>query len=303
MVKTLIVVLGPTGVGKSDLSIRLAQFFKTEIISSDSRQIFRELSIGTAVPPPSDLQKVKHHLIHSHSVHDYYSASQFEEDALKILDQIFKEKNVAVLTGGSMFYIDAVCNGIDDLPHIDQKLRARLIFDYQEKGIEHLRLQLKQMDPAYYSSVDLKNHKRILHALEICLMTGKPYSSFRKEEKKERPFQTIKIGLNMDREILYERINQRVDRMIREGLEEEAKQYYPLKTLNSLNTVGYKELFAYFEGKTSLEEAVDLIKRNSRHYARKQLTWFRKDPEINWFLPSQENEIINFVAEKITEWE
>ena len=301
MVKTLIVVLGPTGIGKSDLSIRLARFFKTEIISSDSRQIFRELSIGTAVPSPSDLQKVKHHLIHSHSVHDDYNASRFEEDALKILNQIFEKKNVAVLTGGSMFYIDAVCNGIDDLPNVDPKIRGRLIAEYEEKGIEHLRLQLKKMDPVYYSNVDLKNSKRILHALEICLMTGKPYSSFRKDEKKKRPFRTIKIGLNTDRKMLYQRINQRVDRMIGEGLVNEAKQNYPFRGLNALNTVGYKELFAYFEGKTNLEEAIDLIKRNSRRYARKQLTWFRKDTEINWFLPDQENKIIDFLVEKLTE--
>ena len=299
MGKTLIVILGPTGIGKSDLSIRLSQYFDTEIISADSRQIFRELSIGTAVPPVSDLQKVKHHLIHSHSVHDYYSASQFEEDALKILQELFREKDTAIMTGGSMFYIDAICHGIDDLPAIDQTLRAELVSEYQEKGLEHIRHQLKNLDPDYYAKVDLKNPKRILHALEICLITGSPYSSFRKEQKKERPFSTLKIGLHLDREELYERINRRVDRMIKEGLEEEARKAYPLRELNSLNTVGYKEFFAYFDGETSLAEAIELIKRNSRHYARKQMIWFRKDPVIHWFTPNQEEEITNFILEKI----
>jgi len=299
MEKTLIVLLGPTGVGKSDLSIRLAQYFHTEIISSDSRQVYRELSIGTAVPPLTDQQKVKHHLIHSHSIHEYYSASHFEDDVLKILQQLFKEKNIAIMTGGSMLYIDAVCNGMDNLPDADQRLRAQLTRDFEEKGIEHLRLQLEQLDPDYYAIVDLKNPKRILHALEVCLTTGKPYSSFLTKSKKERPFNIIKIGLNIEREKLYERINRRVDQMMGKGLEKEALGVYSLKHLNSLNTVGYKELFTFFDGAGSKEEAIELIKRNSRHYARRQLTWFRRDQEINWFLPEQAEEIIQFIKRQI----
>lgn len=300
MKKTLIVLLGPTGVGKSNLSIRLAQYFHTEIISSDSRQVYRELSIGTAVPPLADLQKVKHHLIHSHSIGDYYNASHFEGDVLRILQQLFKEKNMVIMTGGSMLYIDAVCNGMDNLPNADQKLRAELTRDYEEKGVEHLRLRLKQLDPDYYAVVDLKNPKRLIHALEVSLTTGKPYSSFRTSSKKERPFSTVKIGLNLERQELYERINSRVEQMIGDGLEEEARRVYPLRHLNSLNTVGYKELFSFFDGLITREEATELIKRNSRRYARRQLTWFRRDQEINWFRPEQEQEIIQFIQNQLT---
>ncbi|MEL7588185.1 MAG: tRNA (adenosine(37)-N6)-dimethylallyltransferase MiaA [Prolixibacteraceae bacterium] len=300
MKKTLIVVLGPTGVGKSKLSIKLAQYFRTEIISSDSRQVYSELSIGTAVPPEVDLQKVKHHLIHSHSVHDDYNASQFEKDVLAILDHLFREKDTAVMTGGSMLYIDAVCHGMDRLPDADPELRSRLIRDFNEKGIEHLRLQLKKLDPHYYSVADLKNPKRLLHAIEVCLITGKTYTSLRTNQKKERLFRIIKIGLNLERGELYERINRRVDQMIEEGLEQEARHVYPLRNLNSLNTVGYKELFAYFDGETDRDKAIELIRRNSRHYARRQLTWFRRDQDIAWFRPEQEKEIIHYVESKLT---
>ena len=299
MKKTLIVLLGPTGVGKSKLSIHLAQYFRTEIISSDSRQVYRELSVGTAVPPEADLQKVKHHLIHTHSIQDYYNASHFGEDVLEILRQLFREKEAVVMAGGSMLYIDAVCNGMDNLPDPDYTLRTELTRDYEEKGLEHLRLQLKQLDPDYYSVVDLKNPKRILHALEVCLTTGKPYSSFRTNPRKERPFTAIKVGLNLDRQELYERINKRVDHMMEEGLEEEARRVYPLRHLNSLNTVGYKELFSFFDGTIGKKEAVELIKRNSRHYARRQLTWFRRDHEIAWFRPEQETEIIRFINDQL----
>ncbi|WP_423129055.1 tRNA (adenosine(37)-N6)-dimethylallyltransferase MiaA [Gaoshiqia sp. Z1-71] len=299
MNKTLIVLLGPTGIGKSDISIRLAQHFHSDIISSDSRQIYRELSVGTAVPPPHDLQTVKHHLIHSHSVYDYYSASRFEKDALQILETIFEVNDLAIMTGGSMLYIDVVCKGIDDIPDADPKLRAELVAEYEEKGIEHLRLQLKQLDPQYYEQVDLKNHKRLLHALEICLATGRTYSSFRTEQVKKRPFDILKIGLNCEREELYARINRRVEKMMEAGLEEEARRVYPLRHLNSLNTVGYKELFSWFDGETDRETAIELIKRNSRHYARKQLTWFRKDQDINWFTPGDEREIIRFIQNKL----
>ncbi len=298
MGKTLVVVLGPTGVGKSNLSIRIAQYFHTDIISSDSRQFYRELSIGTAVPPEADLKKIKHHLIHSHSVHEYYSASHFETDVLHILERLFAEKDLVIMTGGSMLYIDAVCNGMDNLPDADQLLRAELTQEFREKGIEHLRLKLKQLDPDYYAVADLKNPKRLLHALEVCLSTGKPYSSFLTGPKKERPFRILKIGLNLEREELYERINKRVDQMIAEGLEEEARRVYALRHLNPLNTVGYKELFAWFDGTLSREQAIDLIKRNSRNYARRQLTWFRRDKQINWFRPEQQNEIIDFIQKE-----
>ncbi len=300
MSKTLVVLLGPTGIGKSDLSINLAKYFNTEIISSDSRQVYRELSIGTAVPPPEDLQQVKHHLIHSHSIYDYYSASKFEQDVLKILDDLFKEKNVVIMTGGSMLYIDAVCKGIDDIPDADPKLREQLIQEYNEKGIEHLRITLKRLDPVFYEQVDLKNHKRLLHAIEICLIIGKPYSSLRTGNAKKRPFNIIKLGLKREREELYDRINKRVDQMIEMGQIEEARKVYPLRHLNSLNTVGYKELFSYFDREISLEKAIELIKRNTRHYAKKQLTWFRKDEEINWFHPDEENQIIHFIESKLS---
>lgn len=301
MQKTLLVLLGPTGIGKSDLGIQLAQHFHTEIISSDSRQIYRELSIGTAVPPSDDLKKVKHHLIHSHSITDYYSASRFEQETLQILDKLFARHDQVIMTGGSMLYIDAVCKGIDDIPDADPKLRAELIAEYEEKGIEHLRLQLKKLDPEYYAVVDLKNAKRLLHALEICLTTGKTYTSLRTNQGKERPFNILKIGLNRERAELYDRINQRVDLMMQMGLEDEARSVYHLRNLNALNTVGYKELFAWFDGETDRETAIELIKRNSRHYARKQLTWFRKDPTIHWFAPEQEQEIIRFIHEKINQ--
>ncbi|RKD87806.1 tRNA (adenosine(37)-N6)-dimethylallyltransferase MiaA [Mangrovibacterium diazotrophicum] len=300
MSKTVIVVLGPTGIGKSDLSIRIAQHFHTEIISADSRQIYKELAIGTAVPPADDLQKVKHHLIHNHSIHDYYSAALFEKEALETIDELFTTKDVLVVTGGSMMYIDALCKGMDDIPDADQQIRAQLMEEHQEKGLEHMRLRLKQLDPVYYEQVDLKNPKRILHALEVCLTSGKPYSSMRKDQKKERPFNILKIGLNRDRQELYDRINRRVDLMMEMGLEDEAKSVFEFHHLNSLNTVGYKELFAYFEGQQDKATAVELIKRNSRHYARKQLTWFRRDQEINWFQPEQEEEIIRFIDDKLT---
>ncbi len=299
MRKTLIVVLGPTGIGKSDLSIQIAQHFHTEIISADSRQIYKELEIGTAVPPTEDLAKVKHHLIHHRSIHDYYSAAVFEKEALQVIEDHFKAKDTLVMTGGSMMYIDALCNGIDDIPDADQKIRTQLFEEYKEKGLDHIRLQLKQLDPIYYDQVDLKNPKRILHALEICLTSGKTYSSMRTAKTIQRPFRIIKIGLNKDREELYERINLRVDKMLEMGLEAEARAVFDYHHLNSLNTVGYKELFAYFKGEITREQAIELIKRNSRRYAKKQLSWFRRDREINWFEPEQRNEIINLIEERL----
>lgn len=295
MPKTLIILLGPTGVGKTDLSIGIATHFATEIISCDSRQIYREMSIGTAVPDTNTLGKIKHHFIHSHSIHDYYNASKYEIEVLDRLDSLFQKFENIVMVGGSMLYIDAVCKGIDDLPEVDIELRNALIKRMNDEGIESLRAELRFLDPVYYAEVDLRNPKRILHALEICLMTGKPYSSFRTKQSKSRNFNIVKIGLNLDRAVLYDRINLRVDEMFSAGLEEEARKLYPFRHLNSLNTVGYRELFDYFDHKISLQEAKEKIRANSRKYARKQLTWFTGDSAINWFSPHAENEILSFL--------
>jgi tRNA dimethylallyltransferase len=295
----LIVIVGPTGIGKTALSIRLAQQFQSIIISGDSRQIYRELNIGTAKPTASELAQATHYLIGSHSITDYYSAWQFEQDVLQLSKLLFAQYNPLFLTGGSMMYIDALCNGIDELPTIDQELRDNLLKQYQTEGIEPFRRMLKQRDPVFYDQVDLQNHKRVIHAVEVCLMTGKPYSSMRTNQKQARPFNILKIGLEMNREELYNRINSRVDHMIEQGLIDEAKQLFHLRHLNALNTVGYKELFDYFEGNTTLEEAIELIKRNSRRYAKRQLTWFKRDKEISWFAPSEFDEISKFVQTSI----
>lgn len=298
---TLIVVLGPTGVGKSDISIQLAQYFCSEIISADSRQFFRELCIGTAVPSPEDLKAVPHHFIQTRSIHDYYNVSEYEAEALQLISQLFRNTNPLILTGGSMLYVDTVCKGIDDIPTVDPEIREEVIRWYQENGMEALRERLLAVDPEYYGIADLNNPKRLLHAVEIHQMTGKPFSSFRKSTVRQRPFHILKIGINQDRQLLYDRINQRVERMMEAGLLEEAKSVYPYRKLNSLNTVGYKELFSFLDGTCSLDEAVDLIKRNSRRYARKQLTWFRRDQEIKWFEPEQIQEIIAYVEHKMSE--
>lgn len=298
---TLIVVLGPTGVGKSDISIQLANYFSTDIISADSRQFFRELSIGTAVPSEEDLKSVIHHFIHSRSIHDYYNVSEYETEAIDLINQLFKTKNPLILAGGSMLYIDTICKGIDDIPTVTHEIRQEVIGWYVENGLEALQQRLLNLDPEYHGIVDLNNPKRLLHAVEICQMTGKTFTSFRKNTVRARPFRIVKIGINQNREILYQRINERVERMMDAGLQEEARSVYPYKHLNSLNTVGYKELFAYFDGNCTLDEAVDLIKRNSRKYARKQLTWFRRDNEITWFEPEQIQEIIAFTEQKLNE--
>lgn len=300
MAKTLFIITGPTAIGKTSLAVKTAKIFNTEIVSADSRQMFREISIGTAVPSPTELVEVKHHFIHSHSIQENYNASRFETEATLLLENLFSIYDTVVMAGGSMLYIDAICNGIDAMPDVDPELRKNLKTQLIQEGIESLRMQLKKLDPDYYSQVDLKNPARIVHALEICLMTGKPYSTFRTSPKKDRPFSIIKIGLDCDRAELHERINLRVDKMIEEGLEEEAKRFYPMKNLNALNTVGYREFFAHFNGEISKEKAVELIKRNTRRYARKQLTWFRKDPEMNWFHPQDEDKIIDFLKNKLT---
>jgi tRNA dimethylallyltransferase len=294
-VKYLIVILGPTGVGKTRVAIEVAKKLRTEIISCDSRQIYRELRIGTAVPTENELAEVKHHFIQCKSIYEYYNASIFEFEALDLLEELFRQYKWVVMAGGSGLYINAVCYGIDDLPAIDPGLRKELAEKYKNEGIESIRKQLKFLDPEYYSVVDLKNHKRILKALEVSIMTGKPYSSFLLHQIKERSFKILKIGLSMERDELYKNINDRVDRMIASGLLQEAKHYYKDKNLNSLNTVGYKELFDYLNNKITFETAVELIKRNTKNYARKQLSWFRKDRDIKWFNYNETNKIIDFI--------
>ncbi len=280
--KKLIVILGPTGVGKTDLSIDIANHLQCPIISADSRQIYKGLTIGTDAPTQEQLQRAKHYFIGSLSIDDYFSASQYENKVIELLADLHKSHNNVVMTGGSMMYIDAVCKGIDDIPSIDPFLREQLLEQYQKEGLDPIRMQLKLRDPIFYDQVDLKNHKRVIHALEVCIMTGKPYSSLRTNKVKERPFEIVRIGLKRPRHLLYERINARVDQMIERGLVEEALRFYPYKHLNSLNTVGYKELFMYFDGECTLEFAIDKIKQHSRNYARKQLSWYNRSDDIHW---------------------
>lgn len=297
--KSLIVLLGPTGVGKTELGLRIAEHFNTSIISSDSRQLYKELPIGTAAPTKEQLRCVKHYMVGILSLTDYYSASNFEEDVITLLDQLYQTTPTVVMSGGSMMYIDAVCRGIDDIPTVTPEIRDALYRQFGEEGLAPILEELQQKDPVHFEEVDRNNHKRVIHAVEICRMTGKPYSSFRTNRKKERPFQIIKVGLRRDREELYERINQRVDQMMEEGLLEEARSVYPFREYNSLNTVGYKELFHYLDGTWSLPFAVEKIKRNSRVYARKQMTWFKRDPEITWFHPDDLDPILSFLDERI----
>lgn len=291
----LVVLLGPTGVGKTDLCIRLADTFHVPIINADSRQIFAEIPIGTAAPTKEQLARVKHYFVGTHHLQDYYSASMFEQDALNIIQNEFLSHPCALMSGGSMMYIDAVCNGIDDIPTVDDKTRTWMKRRLAEEGLPALVQELKELDPEHYSIVDKQNPRRVVHALEICHMTGKTYTSFRTNSKKERPFRILKIGLNRPREELYDRINRRVDMMMADGWLDEARSVYPLRHLNALNTVGYKELFLYFDGTWSLEEAVERIKGNTRRYMRKQLTWFKRDAEIHWFTPDETDEIVALV--------
>ncbi len=299
--KTLIVILGATGVGKTESSIALAQKYNCPIISADSRQFYRELPIGTAAPTKKDLMAVKHYFVGSHSITDIYNAGMYEKDTILLLQTIFQKKKVALLVGGSMMYIDAVCNGLDDIPTVKDEIRNDWKEKYRQKGLEYIQNQLKKIDPKHYQSVDLKNPKRILHALEICTQTGRPYSTFRTGKIKQRDFRIIKIGLNRERAELYDRINQRVDKMMNMGLLEEATSLYHYKSLNTLNTVGYKEILDYIDQKYTLEEAVEKIKRNSRHYAKRQLTWFRRDKNIHWFHPNEQQLIMEFIKQKLSE--
>jgi len=291
------VLLGPTGVGKTNASLSISKHFDAPIVSADSRQFYSEMRIGTAAPTAQELAAAKHHLVGHKSISQRYSCGMFETEALTILETIYQSHSMAMLVGGSMLYIDAVCNGIDDFPTPDPELRKSLENQLETEGIESLRAQLKLLDPEYYNRVDLKNSQRILKAIEVCLQTGKPYSSFRTNPQKKRPFKTIKIGLNLPREILYERINTRVDQMIDEGLVEEAKSLYPHRHHNALKTVGYREIFDYIDGKISLEKAIELIKRNSRHYAKRQFTWWARDKEIEWFSPDEIIDIKKYISD------
>lgn len=279
---TLLVLLGPTGVGKTEWSLRVAERLKSPILSADSRQIYQQMTIGTAAATDEQLARVPHHFVGMLQPEDYYSASQFEDDAVPLIEELLQSHPFVVMTGGSMMYIDAVCKGIDQIPTIDEKLRKEVYELYQNEGLDAIRARLKILDPDFYGQVDLKNYKRVVHALEVCLMAGKPYSSLRTNPQKQRSFRIVKIGFTREREELYRRINLRVDQMIEDGLVDEARKLYPKRHLNSLNTVGYKELFEYFDGDCTLDFAIDKIKQHSRNYARKQMTWFKRDKDINW---------------------
>ena len=295
----LVVLLGPTGVGKTELGLRLAEHFGSPIISSDSRQVYKELPIGTAAPTNKQMARVKHYMVGMLSISDYYSASAFELDVISLLENLFKQQNIVLMTGGSMMYIDAVCDGIDDIPTVRPEIREELYRQYQEEGLAPILEELRRADPKHYGEVDRNNYKRVIHAVEICRQTGRPYSSFRTNRKKERPFNIIKVGLFREREDLYNRINLRVNQMMDDGLLAEAQAVYPYRHLNALNTVGYKELFKYLDGEWNLDFAVEKIKRKTRVYARKQMTWFKRDNRIHWFHPEDEDEIMAFLKEKL----
>lgn len=295
--KTLIVILGPTGVGKTELCLTIAEHLRCDIINCDSRQLFREIPIGTAAPTAEQQQRVRHHFVGTLSLTDYFSASEYEQAVMQLLSQ--SDADTYILSGGSMMYIDAVCNGIDEMPTIKEELRGELKRRLESEGLDVLVEELHRLDPVHWENVDRKNPRRILHALEVCLQTGLPYSSFMKRERKQRPFNIIKIGLTRPREELYERINQRVLQMVDDGLIEEARRVYPQREHNSLNTVGYKEMFEHFDGITDLPEAIRRIQSNSRKYMRKQETWFKRDKEIVWFHPSEVKEIIKYIDDSL----
>ncbi|MBR4349192.1 MAG: tRNA (adenosine(37)-N6)-dimethylallyltransferase MiaA [Bacteroidales bacterium] len=295
--KTLVVIAGPTAVGKTQMAIRVAQHFKTEIISADSRQIFTEPRIGTAYPSDEELSAVTHHLVGTHHVTEYYNAWKFEHEAIEIAERLFENHDVVVLAGGSGLYIDAVCNGIDEIPDIDAELRENINRQFEENGIEHLRQTLKHLDTEYYEIVDLSNPARLKRAIEICIQTGKPYSQLRKEQKVVRPFSIIKIALNLPREELYSRINTRVDAMISDGLEFEVRSLVPYKDCMALKTVGYREFFDYFDGKCTREEVIEKIKQNTRKYAKKQITWIKRSNDYKWFSPMETTEIIAYIEQ------
>lgn len=293
-------IIGPTGVGKTELSLQLAEFFCTSILNADSRQLYRDIPIGTAAPTIEEMQRVPHYFVGTLGLQDYYSAAQYETDAITLLDQLFRDRDVVLLSGGSMMYIDAVCHGIDDIPTIDELTRERMRERYEREGLEPLQNELRLLDPEYYQICDIRNPKRVVHALEICYMTGRTYTSFRRNAHKERPFRIIKIGLQREREELYRRIGLRVDQMVEQGLIEEARRVLPFRDCNSLNTVGYKELFRYFDGEWDLDFALEKVKRNTRVYSRKQVTWFKKDGKVAWFHPSAVEEIRLFIKKELS---
>jgi len=292
--KYLIVIVGPTGAGKTSVSIALAKHFASEVISSDSRQIYKNLTIGTAAITPEEQEGIPHHFVGTLDIEENFNAFEYEQQALALMDNRFQDHDTLVMCGGSMMYIDAVCKGIDVMPDVDLAIREQLKQRVEDEGVAALSAELKEVDKTYYHSIDIKNPARVIHGLEVYLTTGKPISSFRNNAPKERPFKIIKIGITLPREDLYDRINKRVDKMLSDGLLDEARHFYPYRECNSLKTVGYRELFEYFDGKIALDEAVRLIKRNSRHYAKKQLTWFRKDASIQWFLPSEIEKILHY---------
>ena len=293
--KTLVVVIGPTGVGKTELCLRVAEHYGTPIVNADSRQIFAELPIGTAAPTKEQQQRVQHFFVGTHHVDDYYSAAMYEHDAINTLIALFKTHDIVVLSGGSMMYVDAVCKGIDDIPSVDNRTRSLYKRRLNEEGLPALVAELKERDPQHWEIVDRNNPRRVVHALEICYMTGKTYSSFRTNTHKIRPFEILKIGIDRPREELYDRINKRVIDMMEKGLEKEAYAMYPRKGLNALNTVGYKEMFAYFDGLIARDEAIRQIQSNTRRYMRKQLTWFKKDTSIKWFSLDNVEDILNYI--------
>lgn len=293
-------IIGPTGVGKTELSLQLAEFFRTSILNADSRQLYRDIPIGTAAPTIEEMQRVPHYFVGTLGLQDYYSAAQYETDAITLLDQLFRDRDVVLLSGGSMMYIDAVCHGIDDIPTIDELTRERMRERYEREGLEPLQNELRLLDPEYYQICDIRNPKRVVHALEICYMTGRTYTSFRRNAHKERPFRIIKIGLQREREELYQRIGLRVDQKVEQGLIEEARRVLPFRDCNSLNTVGYKELFRYFDGEWDLDFALEKVKRNTRVYSRKQVTWFKKDGKVAWFHPSAVEEIRLFIKKELS---
>ena len=301
MGKTLIVIAGATGSGKTDLSINIALHYHAPIISTDSRQFYRGIPIGTAQPDQEQLQMVEHHFIASHDLQQDFNCGAYEQEALQRLEELFCKHDYVVAVGGSGLYIKALCEGMDDLPEVDAALREQLMSQLQELGVDAMAKQLKELDPAYYEVVDRKNHARVLRALEVCIGTGMPYSSLRTGRKHQRPFNIVKIATDMDRALLYERIDRRVDMMVAQGLEQEARSVYHMRELNSLQTVGYREFFDYFDGTTSREEAIELIKRNSRRYAKRQLTWFRRDSEFAWFNPAEKEKIIEYIDAKVCE--